>query len=109
MEGHGKVEWNITRKGSYTTKGILPLEKKDVLAVTETCMILHNTVVRMSQEEAFEKNASEKGDFMDLVSHIYDKEESCAAKIRIEANKTREIKLIVVYKNKKTNLDGIQL
>ena len=64
--------------------------KKDVLAVSETCVILHNMLVRLNQEGIFQDEASEDGEVINLVTELYDEERSRGQEREVERTEQQQ-------------------
>jgi len=80
-----QARFNVLRKESNLWL------KKDVLAVSETCVILQNIFVRMNQEGAFQEETSHEGESINLVTELYEHECGQAQQREIERKDQEEI------------------
>lgn len=60
--------FHVLRKEAYLWRD------RDVLAVSETCFILHNVLFRMNQEGYLEGDATEYSQTVNLVTELYEEE-----------------------------------
>lgn len=94
-----QARFNVLRKESYLWR------KKEVLAVSRTCVILHNMLVRMNQEVCFEDDFIEEGQTVNIVTEVYQEECRRANERDVERNGHLQKTALEIDENGQVDLD----
>eukprot|EP00171_Calliarthron_tuberculosum_P002978 IDg2978t1 len=83
--------------------------KNDVVAVSETCVILHNMLVRMNEEGKFQSDAAEDGQGFNIVTELWDEEIARAQERDIEREEQHDAAEHVANEDGRIDLEALRI